>query len=75
MAVAIAPDETETSGYQRIVRQEDPNAVSWWFVVREKNGRVFARGGRCRTSKLARSLIYTARSAARRERQELAGGR
>jgi hypothetical protein len=59
------------TGYVRVLlRTEDPNAVAWWYVRDFRDGFVFARGGRCRTSKLARSLIYRATVQARVEHSE-----
>ena len=58
------------SGYRRVLPNPDPCAVAWWFVRRERDGRIFARGGRCRTSKLARSLIRVAKIHARKELEE-----
>lgn len=71
MAIAVDTHVLEKSGTRRLIAEPDPSAVSWWIFVRFPDGHVFARGGRCRTSKLGRSLIHRARIAARVEHEEL----
>lgn len=67
--MALADRKIE-QGHRRVLPHADPCAVAWWFVHRE-DGFVFARGGRCRTSKLARSLIHRAAIQAREEFQAI----
>lgn len=44
------------SGFQRIIPHQDPEAVAWWFVREFEDGFIYARGGRCRTTREARHL-------------------
>lgn len=46
-----------TQGYQRIVPGFSPDAVAWWYVVEFEDGYVYARGGRCRTTRDARDQL------------------
>lgn len=60
-------------GYERIAGpREDLRAVAWWYVEDLGDDVVFARGGRVRTSRLARRAIEHARAEARAERVALA---
>jgi hypothetical protein len=54
---------THTEGYQRdtIPSVPDDAAVRWWYFHRNDDGYCFARGGRVRTSRQARTAIHDAR--------------
>lgn len=50
------------SGYLRLKGPAyAPDAVAWWYVGKLGDGLRFARGGRVRTSRLARRAIESAR--------------
>lgn len=57
-------------GYTRIIPQQHPEAVAWWYAEDFGDGFVFARGGRVATSRKARSEIHVAQIRARVEHAE-----
>ena len=50
-------DFVTNAGYQRINPRMAPDAVIWWYVREYEDGFVFARGGRCRTTREARHIL------------------
>jgi hypothetical protein len=56
-------------GYKRLTPFSKPDAVIWWFVREYEDGFVFARGGRVRTNRLARSELMAAYGESQREYQ------
>ena len=62
--------ELHREGYTRIVVEQDPEAVAWWYVHDFGDGFVFARGGRTATSRKARSHLHVARVLSRVEHAE-----
>lgn len=61
-------------GYERMVREPSPSAVRWWYFETEHDF-VFARGGLCRTTRIARGLLRDARQQMPLERDALSRAR
>lgn len=64
------PERMLKSGYERMTPEAAWNAVRWWYVHTEP-GYVFARGGRCRTARVARREIDAAHAQMKVEREHL----